>query len=272
MKRLLRASLAPLVVASVLFATAPARAQSTYASSTDWRRLDRSDSLGKSSSRQQFTFELRFGQYFPEIDGKPGLATNKLGDLPYSAVFSNKDNRGKSDGANDQFYFGLELDYLPLRIPYIGALGAGLGWGYTHAGAKAKLTGTTTDSGTDTAFTIMPMHLSAVIRFDELMRRTGVPIVPYAKIGLGLGIWSASPVPTGYTGTGATWGSHFAVGGMLALNFMDPRAAARLDETTGVNHAYLFGELMRANLNGLGATPTYYLGSTSWVVGLAVDL
>ena len=262
MKRLLRASLAPLVVASVLFSTARAQAQTTNLSSTDWRRLDRSDALGKASSTQQFTFELRFGQYFPEVDDKPGLAKNNLGKLPYEGVF----------GANDQFYFGLELDYLPFRIPYVGALGAGLGWGYTHASAKAKATGTTADSPTDTAFTIMPMHLSAVLRFDELMRRTGFPIVPYGKIGLGLGIWTASPVPTNYVGTGGTWGSHLAVGGMLALNFLDPRAAARLDETTGVNHAYVFGELMRANLNGLGATPSFYLGSTSWVAGLAVDL
>jgi hypothetical protein len=28
---------------------------------------------------------------------------------------------------------------------------------------------------------------------------------------------------------------------------------------------------MRADLNGLASTPTMYLGSTSWVVGLAVN-
>ena len=262
MKSLLRASLAPIVVASALLSTTRAQAQTTHLSSTDWRRLDRSDSLGKSSSTQQFTFELRFGQYFPEVDSKLGLAKNSSGKLPYEAVF----------GGNDQFYFGLELDYLPFRIPYLGALGAGFGWGYTHASATANTTGTKDPSPTKTSFSVMPMHLSAVLRFDEIMRRTGFPVVPYGKIGLGLGLWTASPVPTDYTGTGGTWGSHLAVGGMLALNFLDPRAAARLDETTGVNHAYLFGELMRANLNGLGATPSFYVGSTSWVVGLAVDM
>ncbi|MEP7121831.1 MAG: MXAN_2562 family outer membrane beta-barrel protein [Byssovorax sp.] len=262
MRPLLGAALAPLAVAAVLASAAPARAQEYHGSSTDWRRLDRTESLGKSSSTQQFTFELRFGQYFPEVDKKPGLGANAAGLLPYERVF----------GANDQFYFGLELDFLPLRIPYIGAIGPGLGWGYTHASAKAKILESAKDSTTATSFTIMPMHLSGVVRFDELMRRTGFPLVPYAKVGLGLGIWMGSPVPTGYTGAGGTWGTHFALGGMLALNFLDPRAAARLDETTGVNHAYLFGEFMRANLNGLGSTPTFYLGSTSWVVGLAVDL
>jgi hypothetical protein len=262
MKPLLRAALAPMAFAAVLASAAPARAQA-HDAATDWRRLDRSESLGKGSSSQLFTFELRFGQYFPEIDDKPGLGRDKAGNLPYNGVF----------GPNDQFYFGLELDYLPFRIPYVGAVGPGFGWGFTTTSAVAKLSGDlTTESGTDTSFTIMPMHLSAVVRFDELMRRTGIPIVPYGKIGLGLGVWTGSPVPSGYNGAGATWGMHYAAGGMLALNFLDPRSAARLDETTGVNHAYIFGEFMRANLNGLGATPTMYLGSTSWVVGLAFDL
>jgi hypothetical protein len=270
MKPVLQGSLAALAVASLLLLASPASAQATHISDTDWRRLDRSDSLGKSASSQQFTFELRFGQYFPEIDDKPGLTKDKGGFLPYKAVFGH-DDKGNAR-SNDQFYFGLELDYLPFRIPYLGAFGPGLGWGYTHTSAIANTSGTTTVSATSTAFTIFPMHLSAVLRLDELMRRTGFPLVPYAKIGLGLGIWTGSPVPTDFAGTGATWGMHYAAGGMLALNFLDPRASARLDETSGVNHAYIFGEFMRANLNGLGSTPTFYLGSTSWVAGLAVDL
>jgi hypothetical protein len=269
MKRLLRAALAPLAVASLLASAAPARAQ-THVPSTDWRRLDRSESLGKTGSSQHFTFELRFGQYFPEVDGKPGLGTDSEGNLPYQAVFGH-DDKGLPL-SNDQFYFGVEIDYLPFRIPYVGAVGPGFGWGFTTTSATAKAAGGTADSATDTSFTIMPMHLSAVVRFDELMRRTGVPIVPFAKLGLGMGVWSASPVPSDFTGTGATWGYHFAAGAMLALDFLDPRSSARLDETTGVNHSYIFGEFMRAGLNGLASTPTFYLGSTSWVVGLAVDL
>lgn len=271
MKRLVRAALAPLTVAAVLAAAAPALAQMSHVPSTDWRRLDRGDSLGKSESPQQFTFELRFGQYFPEIDNKPGLTKDAAGHLPYQAVFGHGD-KGKVLG-NDQFYFGVELDYLPFRIPYVGAIGPGVGWGFTTTSAKARLTGSLdTDSATSTSFTIMPMHFSAVVRFDELMRRTGVPIVPFAKLGLGMGIWLASPVPSDYTGLDTSWGIHYAFGGMLALNGLDSRSAARLDETTGINRSYIFGELMRAGLNGLGSTPTFYLGSTSWVVGLAVDL
>lgn len=270
MSRLLRAALAPLAVASVLASAAPARAQVSHAPMNDWRRTNRSDYLGKGDSSQQFTFELRFGQYFPEVDDKPGLTRNGAGKLPYEAVFGH-DEEGKPL-SNDQFYFGLEVDYLPFRIPYVGAVGPGFGWGFTSDSNKAKAIGGVEDSATDTSFTIMPMHLSAVVRFDELMRRTGIPIVPFAKLGLGLGVWLGSPAPSELSGTGATWGIHYAVGGMLALNFLDPRSSVRLDEASGVNHSYIFGEFMRADLNGLGSTPTFYLGSTSWVVGLAVDL
>src|SRR5512132_2676329 len=270
MNRLLRASLAPLAVASVLASAAPARAQESGASMNDWRRTNRSESLGKTASSQHFTFELRFGQYFPEVDDKPGLSTNGAGQLPYKAVFGH-DEKGLPL-SNDQLYLGLEVDYLPFRIPYVGAVGPGFGWGYTSDSNTAKAIGGVADSATETSFTIMPMHLSAVVRFDELMRRTGVPIVPVAKVGRGVGVWLGSPVPSELGGIGATWGIHYAFGGMLALNFLDPRSSARLDEASGVNHSYVFGEFMRAGLNGLGSTPTFYVGSTSWVVGLAIDL
>jgi hypothetical protein len=269
MKRLRCAALAPLAFASLLAFAAPARAQMSHVPVSDWRQADRSEALNKTGSAQQFTFELRFGQYFPEVDDKPGLATNSSGELPYRAVFGHDEKGGAL--SNDQFYFGVEIDYLPFRVPYVGAIGPGFGWGFTTTSNLARsLEGG--NSATSTSFTIMPMHLSAVVRFDELMRRTGIPIVPFAKVGLGMGVWLAGPVPSDFTGTGATWGIHYAFGGMLSLNALDTRSAARLDETTGVNHSYVFGEFMRADLNGLGSTPTFYLGSTSWVVGLAVDL
>jgi len=270
MSVVVRAASAAFAAASLFFAAGRALAQDaqeTTPATADWRRLDRSEALAQGGSSQQFAFEVRFGPYLPEVDDKPGLKANGSGQMPYASVF------GKDGKIKNQLYFGIELDYLPLRIPYVGVVGPGIGWGYTHASAVAKESADPTkESATTTGFTIMPMHLSAVVRFDELMRRTGFPLVPYAKAGLGLGVWMASPVPSGYTGVGATFGLNFAVGGALALNFLDPRSAARLDESTGVNHAYIFGEFVRNDLNGLGSTPTFYLGNTSWVAGFAVDM
>jgi hypothetical protein len=262
------AALAALAGAAALVAVArPARAQTEHLPENDWRQADRTQAMARSSSPQHFAFELRFGPYTPDIDSKPGLTPRSYygGLPPYQYTF----------GGGAQFYFGMEVDYLPLRIPYLGVLGPGLGWGYTNASSEAKYSSThTTGSGQNTSFTIMPMHLSAVLRLDELMRRTGVPLVPYGKIGLGMGIWTTSPNvdQDKYTTTGVTWGLNLAVGGMLALNFLDRRAAASLDEATGVNHAYLFGEWMKAKLDGLGSTPTFYLGTSTWVAGFAVDM
>lgn len=267
-------SLSALTALPVLLVAARASAQTSYLPNTDWRQADRGEAVAKTvTSPQSMAFELRFGAYSPQIDQEPGLGINK----PYEKVF-------RSTGASPQFYIGIEFDYLPLRIPYIGAIGPGIGWGWTRTSAKAKFSDGEeegTESEETTGLTIMPMHASAVLRADELMRRTGVPLVPYGKIGFGLAYWSADvsygtelytrPDKSQVAGHGLSWGLEFALGGMFSLNFLDPRASARLDETTGVNHAYVFGEWMNNSLVGRNSKGMY-VGTSTWVVGLAVDL
>jgi hypothetical protein len=259
------------VAASSIASTASA--QQSRLPTTDWRQADRGEAVTKKvTSPQSLAFELRFGPYSPQIDDEPGLTGT-----PYKDVFW-------PTGYSPQFYFGMELDYLPLRIPYVGAIGPGVGWGFTTTSEKANYSDGAQKgqpSTADTSLTIMPMHVSAVLRADELMRRTGVPIVPYGKAGFGMGYWSAStsngtevytkPDGEKVSGTGLSYGFQFALGGMLSLNFIDPRAAARLDETTGVNHAYLFGEWMNNSMVGRNSS-SMYVGTSTWVLGLAIDM
>jgi hypothetical protein len=242
-----------------------------------WRHND--DKIPKKGPRRpMFAAEARFGPYWPNVDGEFGTDNG-----PYHKVFGSKPN----------FYFGLEFDFMPLRIPYVGMFGPGFGWGWTHSGAKAKLKGTSTASGEDTSLTIFPMHLSAVLRVDELMHRTGIPVVPYIKFGPAMAPWSAGTsagtsvygtTASGATctsdtasqkgcskGEGITWGLNLAVGGMLSLNWLDPRSAGMLYEDTAIAHIYLFGEWMDAMLNGLGSSKSLYVGSSTVVVGLAAD-
>ncbi len=242
-----------------------------------WRHNDDERDNAKTHRRPMFAAEMRFGPYWPNVDSEFNTTTG-----PYQRVF----------GTGPRFYFGLEFDFMPLRIPYVGMIGPGFGWGWTHASSKAKLKGTNTPSGEDTSLTIMPMHLSAVLRADELMHRTGIPIVPYGKLGLGFAHWSASNSggtsvvgTTGgspctvatedkagcTTGAGNTWGIHTALGGMFALNWLDNRSAGRLYEDTDIAHIYLFGEWMDAILNGLGSSKSMHVGSSTVVVGLAGD-
>ena len=123
-------------------------------------------------SPQRFAFEARFGPYRPHIDD--AFPQTK----PYETVF------GDSKG----FYFGLEVDWQVLRIPKFGTLGPGIGWSYTRTSTTAKKQGSNDLSAEDTSLAIMPMYGVGVLRFDELARDTVVPLVAYAKAGIGYGL------------------------------------------------------------------------------------
>ncbi len=266
--------------AAILAAPATASAQSFRSPDSNWRRRH-SEASAADSSLTSFTFETRFGAYYPEIDEEFG------GKGPYTEFF----------GTGAQFYFGLEVDWTPIRIPYLGKLGPAFGWGFTTMEARATVESTATDTSTETdtgeveagpttSISIHPMHVSAVLRIDEIARRTVLPIVPYGKFGLGFGVWSSGT----NTGTskvgdctdetaagcikaeGLSIGPHVAIGGMLGLNWLDPRSGAMARETTGIDQAYLFGEWMWTNLDmGAGKSPMH-IGTSTWVLGIALDL
>jgi hypothetical protein len=275
----------------------PAAAQMAHIPQNDWRQPDRHDVLLAQSSKPAFAFEVRLGPYLPNVDGE-----FNGGKSPFTDVFGTDCDTPVSTtskpSVKQRVYFGLEFDALPLRIPYVGMFGLGVGWGYTQFSnralfsdkSKAAKAGSLPNCSQETtSLMIMPMHASLVLRVDELMRRTGIPIVPYGKAGVGFSFWRASTdagtehcsstssnaaaaaaCTTDHSGMGWSPSLHFALGGMLALNFIDPRASARLDETTGVHHAYLFGEWYSDTISL--SSKTLRVGASSWVAGLAVDL
>lgn len=265
---------------------------STSASAQDWRGGSgsgssswRSHGHGKAQSDLwNFTLELRFGAYYPQIDEIFAADPAYPCGGPYECYF----------GKGAQFYFGLELDWLPVRIPYVGKIGPSFGWGFVTANAKShSVTSTdwsggssgwqtTTDATTSetTNITLFPMHASAALRIDEISRRTVLPIVPYAKLGFGFGKWtSGTSRGTSKIGKddatiaeGMSYGPHVALGGMLGLNWLDRRSSTMARQTTGIDAAYLFGEWMFDKLSyGIGK-PGMHIGTSTWVVGLALDL
>lgn len=246
---------------------------------TNWRQSHRPTPPAPDT---KYAFEVRFGPYWPQVDDEPGL-TGK----PYEDTF----------GTDPRFYFGLEFDWMPFRIPYVGTIGFAVGWGYTWASANALAQGcdpaTTADTNADddlgpcetedvTTLHIMPMHSSVVLRGDELMRRTGVPLVPYGKFGFGWAYWKSSKTAgVSHVDVGdpeddlyaedVTIGLHAALGLALALNWLDTASAGSLRESTGIAHAYLFAEWMNAMLTGFGGGQLR-AGSSTFVTGLAFDL
>lgn len=248
----------------------PARAQSHRIRRNNWRQHDRGSGIYKGTP-QRFALELRGGPYYPAVDEEFGGAG------PYARYF----------GDAGRFSLGAEFDWQVVRIPWVGTIGPGFGLTYTSATEKAFAEGvldtdtTKDDTRTgETALKMMPMHLSVVIRFDELFRRTQIPIVPYAKIGFGYGLWWCTAGSndckvvkddgTEVLGEGSSYGVHWALGGAIALDFLGRREMSALDQETGVNHIYLFGEWYNQNL-GLG-TNQMRIGTSTWMTGMTFEM
>jgi hypothetical protein len=244
--------LPPVAIAIVaLFATREVRARDTEDYGA-WRRAER-----PFESPQRFALEFRLGPYRPKID-EQWPATR-----PYATAF----------GDDNRLFIGLEFDWQILRIPKVGTIGPGLGWQYTHMSARAKLE-SGEDSAEDTNLAIMPMYAVGVLRVDVLARETAIPLVGYGKAGLGYGLWwTSNDIQT--QSKGHTWGTHFALGGMLLLDAFDQHAAVQLDNEWGINNTYFFFEWMFANLDGFGRTSdasVLAIGTSTWVLGLALEM
>lgn len=219
----------------------------------------------KFESPQNFAFELRFSPYRPDIDSDPALH----GQRPYRDLF----------GTMPRLMISAELDWQVVRIPHFGTIGPGISAGYTSMGALAPLLkDPSTLSGENTGLDIFPFYLVAVARADVVTRELNIPLVPYAKAGLGYALWRAyndsgtsSQRGTGVTGKGHTYGTQLAFGVALHLNVFDQYSSRNLDNTMGVNNTYLFWEYYSADLTSFGSTTALRVGNTSWAAGLAFE-
>ncbi len=221
-------------------------------------------------SPQNFAFELRMGPYIPDIDTDPALGSTQ----PWHKVFGNPYQSVLGNTA--RLLVAAELDWQVLKIPHFGNLGPGISFGYTSMSAPARRQDNGQASAEDTSLDVYPMYAVAVMRFDLLDRDLHIPLVPYAKAGMGLAFWRASnDVGTssadGVEGKGHTFGYHVAGGISLDLNAFDRLAARGFDEAMGVNHTYIYGEFMYMALNGIGQTDALRVGSSTWVAGLSFD-
>jgi hypothetical protein len=214
-------------------------------------------------SPQHFAFEIRLSPFTPDVDSDPNLH----GATPYKDIF----------GTSARVLVAGEFDWQVARIQHLGTLGPGFGIGYTTMSAQAPLANGTGLSGESTSLTIIPMYAVAVLRADALWREVHIPLVPYAKLGIGLAYWRASNTLGtsnfgGVSGVGHTWGTELAFGVGFNLNVLDQYAARNLDESLGVNNTYLTAEWTRSDLSGLwGQQSPLRVGGTFWTFGLAFE-
>ncbi len=234
----LRALTSAAIVATVLVSSA-AHAQE-----------DRLDPLSSKHSNQHspqhFEIELRLSAFAPDIDGDPALH----GETPYKDVF----------GTSPQLLVAGEFDWQALRIPHFGSLGPAASAGWTTKSGLANFTtphNGSTVSGETTSLAIFPFAAMAVLRVDVLWKDVGIPLVPYAKLGLAYALWRASNTLgtsdyKGVSGKGSSLGTHVSLGLALNLNVFDMYAAQNFDDSMGVNGSYLFAEYTREDMTGLG--------------------
>lgn len=256
MKRRIRAGLAAASLSAVVLTSAGAFAQGG---------VDDLGSYGiqrgrQSESKQEVAFELRVGRYVPDVD-------DSVEGSPFQDTF----------GSSNRYIVGAELDWQLVRIPHFGTLAPGIGWGYTKFGAPAMFADGSGKSASDTRLSIMPMYLVGVGRADVLMRDFRIPLVPYAKLGFGYAMWWSSDGQRsaeyeGEKGRGSSYGLTYALGAMFLLDVLDPDDAVSADGLIGINNSYIFAEWFRPQLDGFGSNKVLNVGSSSWVVGLALEI
>ncbi len=207
---------------------------------------------------QNFALEIRFSPYYAQVDDDPNLNGQK----PLEKNF----------GTVPRFFFAIEVDWQTLRIPHLGTIGPGFGVGRVGMSRDVQ-TVSGRQSADETQLTIYPV---AVLRADVFWRELGIPFVPYAKAGLGVGIWRASDaVGTSTTdnvsGKGTSFGTNVAFGVALALDALDLGASRNMDNATGINNTYLFLEGYWLTLDGIAQKNALHVGSNTWSAGLTFE-
>lgn len=193
-------------------------------------------------SPEKFNLELRTGPYEPDV-----------GNGSFDESF----------GGDSGWMWSLELEYLPYRIPYVGPIGIGTGFGWADYSGDAFSGTIRTDE--ETSLTLLPIPALAVLIVDVLPREANIPFVFAAKVGIDTVIWSTS---TGNRSDASGWSFGFRWGlqGALELDFFEPTAARTLDEEWGINHTRLFFEYYssRAGSN----EESLPVGANTWAAGL----
>jgi|GEM_PF-302168 len=244
-----------------LAVSTPAAAHSVDDPDAHIRYRDPSQSDLKYRSPQHAAFELRIGPYRPNVDSEFGTS----GQTPFQDSF----------GSGQSFMVGFEVDYQALRIPYFGTLGPGLGAGFTMYSAQARFTDGSGFSEQQTSFWVAPFYVDVVLRVDVLARELKIPLIPYAKLGLVMAPWEArdgrngSVDAIGRAGQGVELGYAAHLGLMLQLNFLAPANAIDMDNSTGINSASLFGELMASDVDSFDQG--MQVGTTTVVFGLVIE-
>lgn len=193
-------------------------------------------------SPERMTLELRAGAYNPEMNDSDAFKTffdDDVGPL-----------------------LALELGVIGYRLEDILYLsGAGtLGWA-KYSSKTLLQDGEASDEDTD--FELVPLNLMAVVRVDVLPRKFSIPFIVTGKLGYQWMYWTTS---AGDIGDESGWsvGLIYAVQFALDLDTFQPAKARILDEEWGINHSFVFLELLEFS----PSKQSLKIGDFTWSAGL----
>ncbi|HUS29442.1 MAG TPA: MXAN_2562 family outer membrane beta-barrel protein, partial [Kofleriaceae bacterium] len=219
---------------------------------------------------------LRLGPYVPGIDAQINMP------------------HGKYEGPYEQMFGGYRL--LPMldieRFFWrgFGQAGIGLSIGYMSKSAKAWQAGSDPNDparprsqGDENKFRLFPLSVSAVYRFTYLDDEFGVPLIPYARGGIGYYVWwivgpngdFASACTDGgdtmgcakTTAAGASLGLVGSIGLSIRAERIDESAARSMRES-GIEHAGFYGEYSVGKVDGFGSDKKLSVGDATWFAGV----
>jgi hypothetical protein len=239
----------------------------------------RRERWARPGTKQRFAFEFKLGPYLPEIDKNYGGS----GFGPYATIFGRTNDRGETTkeplpGVMPAISFEYQFVYLG------GPLGVGLQAAFYRDRANALYADQRPDddsvrsSADKVTFGMVPLSVFIVYRFELAADFFRVPLVPYAKAGMSYAFWwmrnGAGEIARdvgGAPGRGGVVGWQLNPGLMLRMDFIEPGTAKKLDQATGINHTYLFGEFQLTRLRNFGVGNSIDLGDKTFFAGLALE-
>lgn len=198
------------------------------------------------------SFEIGAMTYRPDIDS----------DLPASRPYETAFGGGRG------FMFNLGISRA--LFTRVGSLELGLRTGWFRDKGKGILSGTTTPSGDDTTFNVVPTSLALTYRFDWLADRWNVPFAPYGRAAFERFNWWVTDGSGDWVQEGATNGWSVTGGLGLMLDFFDPQLARELDMDTGVNHTFLFVEVTHSSIDDFGSSKSWNLSDEKVSLGFGL--
>jgi len=213
---------------------------------------------------------VRIGPYTPGIDEQLGMEPG-----PYEQMFGGK-----------QWTPMIDVDRILWRR--FGQLGIGGTIGYMQKTAKAWEDGSDPadpmrprSEGDENTFRLLPLAISGVYRFTWLDDEYGIPIVPYARVGLAYYLWwirtngdtsevcwdgTRTPDCDSDKAIGGSFGVVGSVGIAIRAERIDPSAATSM-RASGIQHAGFYAEWSMGKVDGFRPETKLSVGDSTWFVG-----